>query len=135
MRAPPLLLSLVTLLAGCRHAFPLDAAVTSKAAHCAEEAGAGCVGPGEGAEGVKGSLRILNVSKAEVCHVHLRPSQLEDWSADPVDEDLNIGPNAGMDYPLHAGEWDVMLSDCAGKQVLARRKVRVSDAGAIVTFK
>lgn len=109
--------------AACHRPFPVK-----PAGACSPDPGAGCLEAG----GAAGALVIRNLSKANVCHVHLRVSSGDDWT-EPVDDNTAIGSGFAFDLHVKPATWDVKVSDCAGNVLVERLRVPLAEAGAALT--
>jgi CHAT domain-containing protein/Tfp pilus assembly protein PilF len=66
------------------------------------------------------TLTILNQSEQTICNVQIAAPTDVEWQENHLGDEV-IGPDESYSFPIDPGIYDVLLSDCAGDQLLDTR--------------
>lgn len=71
----------------------------------------------------RASLTVENLSSYAICEVKVGDGRS---AHEQLDAGRRVSPGRWLTVPVNAGEWSVVLKDCRGELLLARRGVRVN---------
>jgi hypothetical protein len=77
-------------------------------------------------EGDDATLRVINESEETICYVLISPVTADSWADDWLGEDETIPPSESASFNLSSGDYDILLANCEGDQLLDQRNNTVS---------